>query len=80
MEKTLSKLEVKDIATIESINQVEVPSSIEFEQTKEKLSNLKNDAAETAECLASINTRIKDHIEKMEKLKILDLKSLLLVL
>jgi RNAse (barnase) inhibitor barstar len=73
MQKPLSKLEVKDIATIEIINQVEVPSSIEFEQTKEKLSNLKNDAAETAECLAAINTRIKDHLEKMEKLKNLDL-------
>ncbi len=72
MQKPLSKLEVKDIATIEIINQVEVPSSIEFEQTKEKLSNLKNDAAETAECLAAINTRIKDHLEKMEKLKKLD--------
>ena len=76
MEKTLSKLEVADIATIDAINQTETPSHIEFEQTKEKLSNLKNDAAETAECLASINRRIKDHVDKMEKLKILDLKDI----
>ncbi len=76
MEKTLSKLEIADIATIDAINQTETPSHQEFEQTKEKLSNLKNDAAETAECLASINRRIKDHVEKMEKLKILDLKDI----
>jgi hypothetical protein len=73
MEKPLTKLEVKDIATIEIINETEPPLHLEFEQTKEKLSNLKNDAAETAECLASINIRIKDHLEKMEKLKKLDL-------
>jgi len=72
MEKTLSKLEVKDIATIDMINGTENASKIEFEHTKEKLSNLKNDAAETAQCLASINIRIKDHLEKMEKLKQLD--------
>lgn len=51
MEKNVSKLEVKDIATIEIINKTETPSHIEFEQTKEKLSNLRNDASETAECL-----------------------------
>jgi len=76
MEKTLSKLEVTDIATIDTINQTETPSHQEFEHTKEKLSNLRNDAAETAECLASINRRIKDHIDKMEKLKILDFKDM----
>lgn len=76
MEKTLSKLEVKDIATIDIINETDTASHIEFEQTIEKLSNLKNDAAETAECLASINTRIQDHLKKMEKLKILDLKDI----
>jgi hypothetical protein len=70
MEKTLSKLEVNDIATIDAINETKTTPHIEFEHTKEKLSNLKNDAAETAECLASINMRIKDHLEKMEKLKI----------
>lgn len=73
MEKNVSKLEVKDIATIEIINKTETPSHIEFEQTKEKLSNLKNDASETAECLASINSKIKDHLDKMAKLRQLDL-------
>lgn len=73
MEKNVSKLEVKDIATIEIINKTETPSHIEFEQTKEKLSNLRNDASETAECLASINSKIKDHLDKMAKLRQLDL-------
>ena len=76
MEKTLSKLEVADVATIDIINQTQSTTNQEFEHTKEKLSSLKNDAAETAECLASINQRIKDHIEKMEKLKILDFKDI----
>jgi hypothetical protein len=76
MEKNLNKLEVKDIATIEIINQTETPSHVEFEHTKEKLSNLKNDAAETADCLASINTKIKDHLEKMAKLRNLDLTTI----
>ena len=76
MAETLNKLEVKDVATIEIINKTETPAHVEFEHTKEKLLNLKNDAAETAECLASINTRIKDHLEKMEKLKKLDLTTI----
>ena len=76
MDKSLNKLEVKDIATIEIINQTETPSNVEFEHTKAKLSNLKNDAAETAECLASINTKIKDHLDKMEKLRKLDLTTI----
>ena len=76
MEKSLSKLEVKDIATVDIINDTKPPSEVEFAQTKEKLSKLKNDASETAECLASINTRIQDHLEKMEKLKKLDLTAL----
>lgn len=76
MEKPSAKLEIKDIATIEIINETESRSSANFEQTKEKLSNLKNDAAETAECLASINTRIKDHLEKMEKIKKLNFETI----
>ena len=76
MEKTLSKLEVADIATIDIINKTDTPLHQEFEQTKTKLTALKNDAAETAECLASINTRINDHLKKMEKLKKLDLTSI----
>ena len=69
MDKSLSKLEVKDIATVEIINDTDIATAKEFAVTKEKLSNLKNDAAETAECLASINDRIKDHIEKMKKIQ-----------
>ena len=76
MAETLNKLEVKDVATIEIINKTETPAHVEFEHTKENLLNLKNDAAEAAECLASINTRIKVHLEKMEKLKKLDLTTI----
>ncbi len=74
MDKSLAKLEVTDIATIDIINKTETPSDLEFEHTKEKLSSLKNDAAETAECLASINTRIQEYLTKMEKLNKLDFK------
>ena len=76
MEKPKSKLEIKDIATIEIINETETRLHDDFNQTKEKLSNLKNDAAETAECLASINTRIKDHLEKMERIKKLNFETI----
>ncbi len=76
MEKPRSKLEIKDIATIEIINETEPRLNDDFNQTKEKLSNLKNDAAETAACLASINTRIKDHLEKMERIKKLNFETI----
>jgi len=76
MEKPSSKLEIKDIATIEIINETETRSNDDFNQTKEKLSKLKDDAAETVELLASINTRIKDHLEKMEKIKKLDFETI----
>ena len=69
MTKDLSKLEIKDIASVEIINNTESPESAEFDNTKEKISNLKNDAAETVECLASINSTIKEHLLRMEKLK-----------
>ena len=72
MKKDLAKLEVKDIASVEVINSTESPACAEFDVAKEKISNLKNDAAETAECLASINSTIKDHLLRMEKLKRLD--------
>lgn len=72
MAKSLSKLEIKDVASIEIINSTEPTSSNDFNQTKEKISNLKNDASETAECLASINSTIKEHLIRMEKLKKLD--------
>jgi len=73
MKKNLSKLEIKDIASVEIINNTESPASAEFNDTKEKISNLKNDAAETAECLASINSTIKEHLIRMEKLKKLEI-------
>lgn len=76
MEKKLSKLQIKDAATVEIINQTESSISQEFEETKQKLSKLKNDASETADCLASINSRIQDHLEKMERLKKLDFNSI----
>ena len=56
MKKELAKLEVKDIASVEVINSTESPACAEFDVAKEKITNLKNDAAETAECLASINS------------------------
>ncbi len=73
MKKDLSKLEIKDIASVEIINNTESPASAEFNDAKEKISDLKNDAAETAECLASINSTIKEHLIRMEKLKKLEI-------
>ena len=72
MTKPLSKLEIKDAASVEIINATEQTSYAEFDNAKEKISNLKNDAAETAECLASINSTIKEHLARMEKIKKLD--------
>ena len=72
MTKSLSKLEIKDAASVEIINATEQSSYVEFELTKERISNLKTDAAETAECLASINSTIKEHLVRMEKIKKLD--------
>ena len=72
MTKHLSKLEIKDAASVEIINETEKASYAEFDLAKEKISNLKNDAAETAECLASINSTIKEHLARMEKIKKLD--------
>ena len=73
MVKNLSKLEIKDIASVEIINDTESPSSSEFDIAKGKILNLKNDAAETVECLASINSTIKEHLLRMEKLKKLEI-------
>ncbi len=72
MTKEKSKLDIKDIATVEIINNTESASSAEFNIAKEKISNLKNDAAETVECLTSINSTIKEHLLRMEKLKSLE--------
>ncbi len=73
MEKIKSKLEIKDIASVEIINETESPAYADFDVAKEKISNLKKDAAETVECLASINSTIKEHLARMEKLKKLEL-------
>jgi hypothetical protein len=72
MTKPLSKLEIKDAASVEIINATEQTSYAEFDHAKEKISNLKNDAAETVACLASINSTIKEHLIRMEKIKKLD--------
>lgn len=72
MTKPLSKLEIKDAVSVEVINETEKTSHAEFDQAKEKILNLKNDAAETVECLASINSTIKEHLVRMEKIKKLD--------
>ncbi len=73
MEKHNSKLEIKDIASVEIINESESPANTDFDIAKEKISNLKEDATETAECLSSINSTIKEHLSRMEKLKKLEL-------
>ncbi len=73
MKKGSLKINIKeDIASVEIINDTESPSSAEFNDAKDTISNLKNDAAETAECLASINSTIKEHLLRMEKLKKLE--------
>ncbi len=73
MEKDKSKLEIKDVASIEIINETESKAYADFDVAKEKISNLKKDAAETAEGLASINSTIKEYLARMEKLKKLGL-------
>ena len=73
MEKDRSKLEIKDIASVEIINETESPADTDFDVAKEKISDLKKDAAETAEGLASINSTIKEFLARMEKLKKLEL-------
>jgi len=73
VEKDKSKLEIKDIASIEIIKETESTAHADFDVAKEKISNLKKDAAETAECLSSINSTIKEHLARMEKLKKLEL-------
>jgi hypothetical protein len=73
VEKDRSKLEIKDIASVEIINETESPADTDFDVAKEKISDLKKDAAETAEGLASINSTIKEFLARMEKLKKLEL-------
>ncbi len=73
MEKVRSKLDIKDIASVEIINETESPAETDFDVAKKTISNLKKDAAETAEGLASINSTIKEHLARMEKLKKLEL-------
>ncbi len=73
MEKVRSKLDIKDIASVEIINETESPADTDFDVAKEKISDLKKDAAETAEGLASINSTIKEYLARMEKLKKLEL-------
>jgi len=73
VEKDKSKLEIKDVASIEIIKETESKANADFDVAKEKISNLKKEAAETAEGLASINSTIKEylaHVEKLKKLKL----------
>jgi hypothetical protein len=72
MTKHLSKLEIKEASSVEIINEFQQSSSTEFDIAKQNISNLKKDAFETAECLASINNTIKEHLARMEKIKKLD--------
>lgn len=72
MTRHLSKLEIKDASSVEVINDSQHASSTEYDLAKQNISNLKNDAFETAECLASINNTIKEHLVRMEKIKKLD--------
>jgi len=73
VEKIKRKLEIKDIESVEIINEIESPLNADFDVAKEKISDLKKDAAETAEGLASINSTIKEYLSRMEKLKKLEL-------
>jgi len=74
MEKETRKLDIKDAASLELINSTESPAPCDdFDIAKEKITNLKNDAAETAECLSSINSTIKEYLAKVEKLKKLEI-------
>jgi len=73
VEKIKRKLEIKDIESVEIINETESLPNADFDVAKEKISDLKKDAAETAEGLASINSTIKEYLARMEKLKKLEL-------
>ena len=74
MGKETRKLDINEAASVELINTTESPTRCdEFDIAKEKILNLKNDAAETAECLSSINSTIKEHLSRMEKLKKLEI-------
>jgi len=73
VEKIKRKLEIKDIESVEIINETESSPNADFDVAKEKISDLKKDAAETAEGLASINSTIKEYLARMEKLKKLEL-------
>jgi len=73
VQKDKSKLEIKDVASIEIINETESKAYADFDVAKEKISNLKKEAAETAEGLASINSTIKEYLARVEKLKKLEL-------
>ena len=73
MQKDKSKLEIKDVASIEIIKETESTEYADFDVAKEKISNLKKEAAETAEGLASINSTIKEYLARVEKLKKLEL-------
>jgi len=66
------KLDINDIESVEIINETESPAETDFDIAKEKISNLKKEAAETAEGLASINSTIKEYLVRMEKLKKLE--------
>jgi FtsZ-binding cell division protein ZapB len=72
MTKHLSKLEIKEASSVETFTDLQQSSSTEFDLAKQNISNLKKDAFETAECLASINNTIKEHLARMEKIKKLD--------
>jgi len=72
VEKIKRKLDIKDIESVEIINETESPAETDFDIAKEKISNLKKEAAETAEGLASINSTIKEYLVRMEKLKKLE--------
>jgi hypothetical protein len=72
MTKHLSKLEIKEVSSVETFTDLQQSSSTEFDLAKQNISNLKKDAFETAECLASINNTIKEHLARMEKIKKLD--------
>jgi len=55
------------------LKETESTAYADFDVAKEKISNLKKEAAETAEGLASINSTIKEYLARVEKLKKLEL-------
>ena len=68
MTKQKKRLESEAVG-LELDNSEETEFTGLLKEAQEKISGIKNDAAETAESLSAMKTRIEEHKIKMQKLK-----------